>query len=81
MLSAKWSFIVLKSYSDIVNSLDSNVHVAHVGPTWVLSAPGGPHVGHMNIAIRVDYLSTTKLNLNDFDKNYQRQNKAKYKKH
>ena len=22
-----------------------------MGPTWVLSAPDGPHVGHMNIAI------------------------------
>ena len=24
-----------------------------MGPTWVLSAPDGPHVGHMNLAIRV----------------------------
>ena len=24
-----------------------------MGPTWVLSAPGGPHVGPMNLAIRV----------------------------
>ena len=32
---------------------DSNVHVAHMGPTWILSAPGGPHVGPMNLAIRV----------------------------
>ena len=23
-----------------------------MGPTWVLSAPGGPHVGPMNLAIR-----------------------------
>ena len=23
------------------------------GPTWVLSAPGGPHVGPMNLSIRV----------------------------
>ena len=30
---------------------DSKVHVAHMGPTWVLSAPGGPHVGPMNLAI------------------------------
>ena len=30
---------------------DSKVHVANVGSTWVLSAPGGPHVGPMNIAI------------------------------
>ena len=32
---------------------DSKVHVANVGPTWVLSAPGGPHVDPMNFAIRV----------------------------
>ena len=30
---------------------DSKVHVAHMGPTWVLSAPGGPHVGPMNLAL------------------------------
>ena len=33
---------------------DSEFHVAIMGPTWVLSAPGGPHVGPMNLAIRVD---------------------------
>ena len=32
---------------------DGNVRVANMGPTWVLVAPGGPHVGPMNIAIRV----------------------------
>ena len=32
---------------------DSKVHVAMMGPTWVLSAPDGPHVGSMNLAIRV----------------------------
>ena len=31
---------------------DSKVHAAHMGPIWVLLAPGGPHVGHMNFAIR-----------------------------
>ena len=25
-----------------------------MGPTWVLSAPGGPHAGPMNFAIRVE---------------------------
>ena len=29
-----------------------NVHGANMGPTWVLWAPNGPHVGHMNLAIR-----------------------------
>ena len=31
---------------------DSKVHGANMGPTWVLSAPSGPHVGPMNLAIR-----------------------------
>ena len=31
---------------------DSKVHVANMGPTWVLSAPGGPHAGPMNLATR-----------------------------
>ena len=31
---------------------DSKVHVANMGPTWVLSAPAGPHVGPMDLAIR-----------------------------
>ena len=32
---------------------DSKVNGAHMGPTWVLSAPGGPHFGPMNLAILV----------------------------
>ena len=28
-----------------------------MGPTWVLSAPGGPHVGPMFLAIWVPYQS------------------------
>ena len=32
----------------------SNVHVANMGPTWILSAPCGPHyVGPINLAFRV----------------------------
>ena len=34
---------------------DSKVHGTNMGPTWVLSAPDGPHVGPMNLAIRDDY--------------------------
>ena len=30
----------------------SKVHGANMGPTWVLSAPDGPHVGPMTLAIR-----------------------------
>ena len=32
---------------------DSKVHGANMGPTCVLSAPGGPHVGPINLDIRV----------------------------
>ena len=31
---------------------DSNIHGAYMGPTWGRQAPGGPHVGPMNLAIR-----------------------------
>ena len=31
---------------------NSKVHGADMGPIWVLSAPGGPHVGLVNLAIR-----------------------------
>ena len=34
---------------------DSKVHGANMGPTWVLSAPDGPHVGPMSLAIRDHY--------------------------
>ena len=33
-------------------SPESKVHGANIGPTWVLPAPDGPHVGLMNRAIR-----------------------------
>ena len=36
---------------------DSEVHGANMGPTWVLSAPDGPHVGPTNLAIRTVYLN------------------------
>ena len=32
---------------------DSNVHGANMGPTWGRPGPGGPHVGHVNLAIWV----------------------------
>ena len=41
-------------------SPDSKVHGANMGPTWVLSAPDGPHVGLMNIAIRVTKLPSVR---------------------
>ena len=32
---------------------ESKVHGANIGPTWVLSAPDGPHVSPRNLVIRV----------------------------
>ena len=41
---------------------DSKVHGAYMGPSWVLSAPNGPHVCPSNLAIRVsmDYITKIK---------------------
>ena len=39
----------------VVITPDNKVHGANMGPTWVLSAPDGPHVGQMNLAIRDIY--------------------------
>ena len=36
-----------------IKNPDSKVHGANLGPTWVLSAPDGPHDGPMNLAIWV----------------------------
>ena len=33
---------------------DTKVHGTNMGPTWVLSAPGGPHGGPINFAIGAD---------------------------
>ena len=35
-----------------VYSPDCKVHGTSMGPAWVLSAPDGPHVGPMNLAVR-----------------------------
>ena len=40
---------------------DSKVHGADIGPTWVLSAPDGPHVDPMHLAIRT-YLQQRPIN-------------------
>ena len=46
MLANSW-LITLQSYPE------RKVHEANMGPTWVLSAPNGPHVSPMNLAISV----------------------------
>ena len=54
---------MFKKYTDMINfpygkhkqkqnSPDNKVRGANMGPTWALSAPDGPHVGPMNLAIR-----------------------------
>ena len=35
----------------LVDSPDSQVYGANMGPTWGRQDPGGPHVGPMNFAI------------------------------
>ena len=47
-------YVICLSISSRINSPDSKVHGANMGPTWALSAPDGTHVGPMNLAIRVD---------------------------
>ena len=43
-------------------SSDIMVHGANMGPTWVLSAPDGPHVGPMNLAITfIGSIKTTSM--------------------
>ena len=46
-MRSDWSHSLLH-----IDIRDSKVHGANMGPTWVLSAPGGSHVGPMNPAIR-----------------------------
>ena len=49
------SLTQLDCSTDVILQLypDSKVHGANMGPTLVLPAPDGPHVGPMNLAIRV----------------------------
>ena len=35
-----------------INTPDNKLHGANMGPTWVLSAPDGPHISPINLAIR-----------------------------
>ena len=49
MLMGKWTLGSTKQDFAIP---DSKVHGANMGPTWVLSAPDGPHVGPMSLAVK-----------------------------
>ena len=44
--------------NNYANHPDSKVHGANMEPTWVLSAPDGPHVGPMTFAIMAYILQT-----------------------
>ena len=45
----------ISAWDIIDGNPNSKVHVANIGPTWVLSAPDGPQVGPMNLTI-MEYL-------------------------
>ena len=50
-----WAVLVL----NVTNYFPySKVHGANMAPTWVLSAPSGPHVGPINLAIRVIHIAS-----------------------
>ena len=51
----------------------SKIHWAHMGPTWVLSAPGRPHVGPMNLAIRDGTVPFGSFNISSFHKRWRQQ--------
>ena len=38
---------------------DSKVYGTNMRPTWVLSAPDGPHAGPMNLTIKIDIIQLT----------------------
>ena len=52
----KWKICSLSNWQKFKASIgrvpDNKVHGANMGPTWVLSAPDGPHIGSRNLAIR-----------------------------
>ena len=48
-----WYYCIIIQYSLVITFPDSKVHGANMGPTWVLLAHDGPHVGPMNLAIGV----------------------------
>ena len=43
---------VADARTELQRNPDSKVHEAYMGPTQVLSDPGGPYVGPMNLVIR-----------------------------
>ena len=58
-----WSVFTICGYVQCVvhYNTDNKFHGANMGPTWVLSAPSGPHVGPTNLAIRERLLINANL--------------------
>ena len=52
LLNASAGYVLPINIKISWNTPDSKVRGANMGPTRVLSAPGGPHVGLINLAIR-----------------------------
>ena len=48
----------VSSRSILIISPDSKIHGANTGSIWVWQGPGGPHVGHMNFAIRAYWITS-----------------------
>ena len=42
----------MSEFDTVETNPDSKVHGANIVPSWVLSAPDGPHIGFMNLALR-----------------------------
>ena len=53
--SCAWIILIIPNQYQMQALPDSKVHWANMEPTWVLSAPDGPHVGHINLTIRAAY--------------------------
>ena len=52
IIGVSWNNTTVLYTTLLRNTPDSKFPVAHMGPTRVLSAPDGPHVGPMNLDIR-----------------------------
>ena len=52
----KHSLIISDLHDDNIYP-DNKIHGANIGPTWILSAPDGPHIGPMNLTIREVFAS------------------------
>ena len=47
----RWGVLFLLPLGCFFEYSDSNVHGVNMGPSWILSAPDGPHVAPRNLAI------------------------------